>query len=233
MQKTANDLRRSQRSSKARTFYRLIGSIGWQTSDYYTDTFIYPALRRWLSKRIPAEGGPVVSVGCGTAELEKFVSQRRDLRIIGMDSSLEMLQAAARIGSCALIQADAHSLPLNSNSCSGAMLIESIGHLQLESALPEIARVLGQRGWLLITTYAPSRAVHGSYKKFTATRIARLLSKAGFSVEDQRLLSPGKKAVREVRSPKQSKLIYLFARKARPSDAKSSHRTQQSRRDPQ
>src|SRR2546427_10739701 len=84
---------------KTAAFSRRIGIKGWRKSNYFTDTWRYPLLRRWLSARLPVRKGLVLSVGCGTGELERELSEEGGHRVIGLDLSFEMLRAARRLGS--------------------------------------------------------------------------------------------------------------------------------------
>jgi SAM-dependent methyltransferase len=197
---------------KALAFYRRIGSVGWGKSEYFTDIRKVPLLRSWISEKLPVQRGSVLSVGCGTGELERFLT-RAGHRVVGLDLSLEMLRRAARLGSGNLLRADAHALPFRAASFDAVVLPESIGHLELGQAFPEIAQVLKQRGWLLLTNYSSDRPVHPSYARHSCEQLAAQLSRAGFGVEDKRFLCPRRKLIKEVDVEADSDLVFLMARK--------------------
>ncbi len=199
---------------KALAFYRRIGSAGWNKSDYFTDIRKFPPLRRWISAKLPVRRGSILSLGCGTGELERFLTSEGH-RVVGLDLSLDMLRRAARLGSGNLLRADAHALPFRAASFDAVVLPESIGHLELGHAIPEMAGVLKAGGWLLLTTYPGHRPVHGSYTKYSCGELAAQLARSGFAVKDKdkRFLRPGRKVIREVASESEADLVFLMASK--------------------
>jgi ubiquinone/menaquinone biosynthesis C-methylase UbiE len=207
----ASSQKHKQRRNQALAFYRRIGSTGWDKSGYFTDIRKFPLLRNWISKRLPVYRGSVLSLGCGTGELERFLTQEGH-RVVGLDLTLEMLRRASRRGSGGLVQADAHALPFRAAAFDAVVLPESIGHLELGRAIPEMNRVLKIRGWLLLTTYSAHRSVHRSYARYSHEQISIQLDKAGFGVKDLRFLKSTRRAVKEVASDAQSDLVFLLAR---------------------
>src|SRR5580658_1795147 len=93
----------SERPRLTANFYRRVGVQGWRKSSYSTDTWKYPLLRRWIMDQLTRRGRRILSVGCGTGELERGLRERR-YRVVGLDFSFEMLQTAARQGDRALVQ---------------------------------------------------------------------------------------------------------------------------------
>ena len=197
-----------------RTFYSRIAAKGWKKSNYFTDASEYRVLRKWISDQLPVRAGLVISIGCGTGELERDLADDAKHRVVGLDFSHDMLRAAGRLGSRVLVQADAHTLPFAGSTFDAAVLSESIGHLELERELGEIARVLRKRGWLLITTYPPHRAVHSSFVKYRGKQVVERLAKAGFNIKGEHLLKPGRKMVKEVQTERDCALIAFIARKS-------------------
>ncbi len=212
--KQASSQKHKERRDQALAFYRRIGSTGWDKSDYFTDIRKFPLLRNWISKKLPVHRGSVLSLGCGTGELERFLTQEGH-PVVGLDLTLEMLRRASRRGSGGLVQADAHALPFRAAAFDAVVLPESIGHLELGRAIPEMARVLKTRGWLLLTTYSAHRPVHRSYAKYSCEELAAQMAKAGFDVmdKDKRFLRPGRKAIKEAGSEPDSDLVFWIARR--------------------
>jgi len=193
-------------------FYRRIGAHGWRDSRYFTFSVRSPALRHWLAAQLPARSAAVLSIGCGTGEVERHLSASRH-RVVGLDVSYQMLRSAARRGLERLVQGDARSLPFAAASFDVVLFPESIGHLALADVLREAKRVLKERGRLLITTYASAVGVHPRYRKFAPDDIAQALDDAGFRLEEQRFLTAKRNAVVEVPSDDGAELLYFSSRK--------------------
>jgi ubiquinone/menaquinone biosynthesis C-methylase UbiE len=118
------------------------------------------AIQRAFDKAA-SRGTPVRScldLPCGTGRLFPWLVQRR-LRFVGADISLEMMQAARRKEdvtnggrvSLALVQCDAESLPLKSQSLDVVLCIRFMFHVPRAvrlRMLQEMARV--SRRWLIV-----------------------------------------------------------------------------------
>jgi SAM-dependent methyltransferase len=219
----------SERPRLTAKFYRGVGTKGWRKSAYSTDTWKYPALRRWIMSRITKKGRRILSVGCGTGELERGLRELR-YRVIGLDFSFEMLQTAARHGHKALVQGDGHLLPFAAGCFDAVILPESLGHLKAEVALQEAKRVLKKHGRLLITTYPKHRDVHPLYAKSGLEELKGQLMEAGFLVKEHRLLRPKRSLVEEVTVEKRCALLYVLATRL-DSRARRNGRVQQSPRE--
>jgi SAM-dependent methyltransferase len=207
----------SERPRRTANFYRRVGVEGWRKSSYSTDTWKYPVLRRWITDQLPRRGRRILSVGCGTGELERGLREL-GYRVIGLDFSLEMLQTAVRRGDRGLVQGDGHLLPFAAGSFNAVILPESLGHLKAAVALAEANRVLRRHGRLLITTYPKHREVHPLYAKSSLEELSAQVIEAGFRVTTHRLLRPQRTAVEEVRVEKRCALLFLLAtrRESRP-----------------
>jgi SAM-dependent methyltransferase len=199
-----------QRPRLTSNFYRAVGNRGWRKSAYSTDTWKYPVLREWLTSQLTKKTRRILSIGCGTGELEKSLRELR-YRVIGLDFSFEMLRSAARNGRDALVQADGNFLPFASDSFDALILPESLGHLKADQAFPEALRVLKKHGRLLITTYPEHRDVHPLYTKSSMDGLCGQLSRAGFRIKEQRLLRPRRTSVEEVSLENRSALLYVLA----------------------
>lgn len=168
-------------------------------------------MRRWLTARLPVGKKRVLSVGCGSGELERDLA-RLGFTVVGIDISHVMLKTARRRGLRHLVEADARSLPFTTASFDAVLFPESIGYFELEDVMPETRRVLRKAGRLLITAYPPDFESDSIYKKRSLAEISRKLRACGFRVLDQRSLTVKRNAVVEVNSEKDSELLYVLAR---------------------
>ncbi len=200
-----------QRASSAHSnFYRTIGTRGWRGSDYFTFSVSSPMLRRWIAAQIPNKKAMVLSIGCGTGELESHLRQLHH-RVIGLDLSHPMLKRAARNGLDMAVAASAERLPFGSACFDVLMILEAIGHLDMKAAFGEARRVLKKRGRLLITTYTSRQEVQKHYRKFDFEEIAAALTEAEFRVEEQSYLETKRNKVKAVSSEDLSTLLYTAA----------------------
>ena len=199
-----------QKSATHARFYTQIGTRGWLQSGYTTFGFQSPFFRRWIASQLPVERTEILSVGCGSGELENHLTELRH-PVIGLDLSYQMLKRASRKGRALPVQADAGSLPFGPAQFDLVMMMESIGHLQLNAVFKEARRVLRRRGRLLITTYAPHVETHMRYRRWGMDEIADQLLDAGFAVDEQRYLDVKRNSVRDAPSEDRSTLLYLFS----------------------
>jgi ubiquinone/menaquinone biosynthesis C-methylase UbiE len=157
----------------------------------------------------------LLTIGCGTGELEK-TCEKLQHAVVSLDLSLPMLRAAARrYGLKALVQADAHDLPFASASFDIVLLPESLGYLQADVAFREAARVLKKRGRLMMTTYPPYLPAHSVYRKRSLGEIAVLLHQAGMVVTQHRCLTVTRAAIGEDLSEEACDLLYVVAKKSK------------------
>lgn len=192
------------------SIYRQIGTHGWRESDYFTYSASSLPLRRWIASQLPIEKAEILSVGCGTGELEKHLTASSH-RVVGLDVSHQMLKRASRGGLELPVEADARYLPFTSACFDAVLFFESIGHLPLGEAFEESRRVLRKGGGLLITTYASHLKVHPRYRKHGFDDIIPALIAAGFQIKEQRFLSAKQNSVREVSADKRATLLYVMA----------------------
>lgn len=184
---------------------------GWRNSPYFTYSSGYPVLRRWLIARLTARDKAVLSIGCGSGELERDLI-KLGRSVVGMDICHEMLQSAQQRGVKKVVQADACRLPFASSSFDLAVFPESIGYFGLDDALPGVARVLKRHGRLLLTAYSTNFASDDIYKRRTAEELEQGLREAGFRPTDLKLLTISRRRVTEVTNEDRSQLIYVLAR---------------------
>jgi ubiquinone/menaquinone biosynthesis C-methylase UbiE len=198
-------------SSRVPSFFRRIAVKGWRNSPYFTYSSGYPVLRRWLIAQLSVRDRSILSVGCGSGELERDLIQL-GRSIVGADICYEMLQTAQRRGVQNVIQADALNLPFAPSSFDLVLFPESIGYFGLDAVLPGVARVLKPRGRLLMTAYSTNFASDNIYQRRSAQELSRGLTTAGFRVAGCRLLSISRRRVTEVEDENRSQLICILAR---------------------
>jgi len=193
------------------TLFRRVGKIGWKKSDHFTYTYAFPSLRRWLVAQLP-QRRRILSIGCGTGELEKMLEPQARL-VVGTDLLLEMVRGAKRRGVQHLVQTDSHALSFATKSFDTVMLPETLGYVDPDLTFREIARVLKKNGRLLITTYPVHLVAHSVYKKRSAEEVSQALVHAGFSVVERRFLLLRRFGLQEIADEDRCSLLYLLARK--------------------
>jgi SAM-dependent methyltransferase len=200
------------RSLRLSRFYSRIASNGWRDSNYFTFSVRSPALRSWIAAQLPAKRKRILSIGCGSGELESHLSALGH-HIVGLDLSRPMLKRARERGLDLLVEADSQSLPFAAGSFDVVMFVECIGYLPLATVFAEAWRVLGKRGRLLVTTYTDEVKVHAAYAKPDAEEIAAAMAAAGFRVTARRYLNAKRGSVETARSAAKASLIYLSSTK--------------------
>jgi len=141
--------------------------------------------------RLPA--GPVLDVGCGPAQVSRYLIAR-GRAAIGLDLSRAMLAQAARLVPAArLIAADLAELPVRRASCAAAVASYSLHHLPralLPAVLAGLRDVLAPGGVLVVITHGGDgeerlaqfdrRVLLSTYP---ADRLAGLLASCGLAPE--------------------------------------------------
>ena len=206
-------LPQGKRAPELSRFYGRIGAQGWRGSKYFTFSVRSPMLRRWLAGQLPARPVRLLSIGCGSGELEAHLL-REGHGVVGLDLSTAMLKRARKRGLEALVQADSESLPFRAARFDVVLFPECVGYLNLPIAFAEAARVLRRRGRLLITTYSGAVELHAAYRRVALAEIAEALAAAGLRVAEQRFLAAKRTAVTAVPSDDGSTLLYVLARHA-------------------
>ncbi len=128
----------------------------------------------------PRPGMVVVDVGCGTgAFLAPYAAA--GCRVIGLDSSAEMLgEARRRLGGGALLlRGEAAALPVASGAADlvvAMMLLHSLQAGERLAALAEMARAAGASGAVLLADHRPGRPA--GLKEWAARGTARAVEAA-------------------------------------------------------
>lgn len=102
-------------------------------------------------------GHRVLDVGCGTGRLAAALAER-GARVWGVDPSEEMLRQARSnaAGKASFKQAPAEALPFKDGWFQRTVLRLVVHLVDRPRAFPEIRRVLGPGGRIVIATFAPS-----------------------------------------------------------------------------
>ena len=209
-------------------FFGRIGDHGWRESAYFTFSVRSPALRSWLAAQLPAKRLRILSVGCGSGELEQYLCEERH-DVVGLDVSTPMLRRARKRGLTALVKAESHALPFRAASFDAVLFAESIGYLHLPTAFAEAARVLRKRGRLLITTYSGAVTRHAAYAEVGLADITAALATAGLRVAEHRFLAAKRTSVTAVPSDEGSTLLYVLSRRMPDGGGKAKRRRKRSR----
>jgi ubiquinone/menaquinone biosynthesis C-methylase UbiE len=197
---------------QASRFFDRIANQGWHKSDFFTYTWKYPALRRWLIAQLRSSEKRILSIGCGSGELERDLI-KTGRYVVALDIAHDMLRAAARRGVKNLVRADARQLPFAEGSFDAAMFMESVGYFDADIVLRQVRRVLTRRGRLIITAYPPHHESDDLYKKVGPRKIANDLRRRGFQIAFQQMLSVNRNGIGKATSEDGSPLLYVMAQK--------------------
>jgi ubiquinone/menaquinone biosynthesis C-methylase UbiE len=181
--------------------------------DRWSATYDRPDLQRRVYRpihdavvdRLTVVPSSMLDLGCGTGHLTERLCRRfPSAGVVGVDYSRGMLrQAAVRLTSTRadLVLANAQLLPFDAASFDVVTCTDSFHwYPDQRQALDEIARVLRPGGRVLIVSLATLTAVgDGLVRRVSAAtgqpirampadRLARLLGRAGFDVDEQRRL---------------------------------------------
>lgn len=123
-------------------------------------------------RALPAPGGTVLEVGCGTGRNTAWLAEVADA-VVAVDISEEMLartRARLRAAPVFLVRQDVREgLPLADASFDAVVITLVLEHVErLENVLAECARVLRPGGTLRICEYHPYRQLGGGQARFGA-----------------------------------------------------------------
>src|SRR5579862_1607831 len=100
------------------------GAFHWGRSGYDTFGYESPFFRQWVADQLPAEPCALLSIGCGSGEIEAHLASRGH-RVVGLDRAHAMLKRAQRHGLGRLVEADADALPFSAGVFDDVLIIET------------------------------------------------------------------------------------------------------------
>jgi SAM-dependent methyltransferase len=143
----------------------------WSTSYDQPDNGLFPyeePIVREIIDGVPA--GVALDAACGTGRYAEYLAARGH-RVIGVDSSPEMLERAAkRVPQCDLRQGDLPRLPLQDHDVDLVVCALALTHVpDLAPVLCEFSRVLRPGGHLVISDVHHITVALGSVPHFMST----------------------------------------------------------------
>jgi SAM-dependent methyltransferase len=104
-------------------------------------------------KLLPEVKGDVLQVGCGTGLLNKYWKDRKDIRLVNLDTNLHSLQCGLKWGRYAsFIHSGIYDVPLESQSFDTIIFARCFHHIKYhKKAFAECARLLRKDGTIIIT----------------------------------------------------------------------------------
>ncbi len=145
-----------------------------------------------IKEKISSQG-IISDLGCGTGELIKKLSNKNSAKLIGIDSSPQMLDQArqrlAKISRVDLRLGELEYLPMKNREIDTAIMNMVLHHIsQPELSLAEVYRVLKSKGVFILTDFEKhdkkkiSRIMGGSWSGFEKEQIKTWLKNAGFNL---------------------------------------------------
>ncbi len=129
----------------------------------------------------------LLDLGCGTGKnLEAF---SRYTQVSGIDNSPQAVFYCKKRGFSRVLLAHADALPFKYNSFDIVTMLDVLEHIDEESALAEIKRVLKPNGTLLITVpayqflWSQWDEVLGHKRRYTTKSLKRVITKNNFVVK--------------------------------------------------
>jgi demethylmenaquinone methyltransferase/2-methoxy-6-polyprenyl-1,4-benzoquinol methylase len=149
---------------EGRDVARMFGAIA-PTYDRLNHILSLNVDRLWRRRAVralgAAPGSRILDVCTGTGDLALALLRSADVRVVGVDFSLPMLERAGAKkggGEFRRVQGDALDLPLRTAVADGAMVAFGVRNFQdLDRGLKELARVLRMGGRLVILEFSTPR----------------------------------------------------------------------------
>lgn len=140
----------------------------------------------FLDKNFPKKDGLILDVGCGTGKnLEAFSSYGQ---VQGIDNSPEAISFCKKRGFQA-VGADIEKMPFKSGSFTAITALDVLEHVDDQTALREINRVLRKKGVVIITVpafnwlWSKWDEVLFHKRRYTKKSLEKVLQQNGFKVE--------------------------------------------------
>lgn len=156
-------------------------------------------LKRWLG----GKNGLFLDYGCGDGSFSRFIKEKLETDVVGVDVSRGMVRYASAKGRGANhLIADCHVLPFKNESFDVVVALGVFHHLDLRKAMFECSRILKKGG--LLMTFEPNslcllsfvgrrllktKAHTPNEKTYTHWQFINELQKNGFKITDLRFLS--------------------------------------------
>jgi SAM-dependent methyltransferase len=145
-----------------------------------------------LRRHVPADGRPLLDVGCGTGFQLRALSAQ-GYRMVGIDLRPEgLLETRAGMPGARLLRGSATKLPVTDDSVGGVLLLDVLEHVDDGAALAEVRRVLHPGGTAVITVPAfPFLWSHrdeaaGHLRRYTRRGLSRAVALAGIELIEMR-----------------------------------------------
>lgn len=137
--------------------------------------FLEVRFKKDLLSLVQDVSAPVVDIGCGRAELLRFLPN--EARYIGIDGSLKLLQEAKRAWPDAIfIQADFARLPFRDHSLRAIYSVATLEHVfSLEAAIAEAWRVADPDGRFYVNIPTEGGLAVDVARMVTSQRNAKLI----------------------------------------------------------
>lgn len=137
--------------------------------------------------------GNISDLGCGTGELIEKLSFERSDKLIGIDSSPEMLEQArlrlSKTGKADLRLGELEHLPMKNREIDTAVMNMVLHHIsQPQLPMAEVYRVLKSKGIFILTDFEKhdnkkiKKIMGGSWSGFEKEKIKTWLKDAGFTL---------------------------------------------------
>lgn len=109
----------------------------------------------------------IADLGCGNGRFYKFISEKQQVKYIGIDNSKELIKRARKKHKAQFIHGELQNIPIDDHAVELAIAIASFHHLPSKElrikALQEAHRILKNKGTLIITVW---NLFQMQYKKY-------------------------------------------------------------------
>jgi hypothetical protein len=147
----------------------------------------YPRLLQNFVKRVPV-GSRVLSLGFGSAKLEKHLIDKKSCQVIGIEFLPEAAKAGKKLG-IKVVQGDIHgSISMLRAGFDVVIMSEVLGDLDSHAIFKQINPLLPRSGKILLSTYLPIGEADGTgYERMWTSSLLAILAKHGLTVTDKKV----------------------------------------------